>query len=44
MLAETDPFQIRVSAARPRVVIIGAGFSGVAAAQALSDGLDPCIE
>ena len=35
MLAETDPFEIRAPGARPRVVIIGAGFAGVAAARAL---------
>jgi len=35
MLAETDPFEIRARGARPRVVIIGAGFAGVAAARTL---------
>jgi NADH dehydrogenase len=35
MLAETDPFEIPTPGARPRVVIIGAGFAGVAAARAL---------
>ncbi len=35
MLAETDPFEIHVPDARPRVVIIGGGFAGVAAARAL---------
>ncbi|MRG54615.1 NAD(P)-binding protein [Phyllobacterium sp. SYP-B3895] len=35
MLAETDPFEIHVPGARPRVVIIGGGFAGVAAARAL---------
>lgn len=35
MLAEIDPFEIRGPGARPRVVIIGGGFAGVAAARAL---------
>jgi NADH:ubiquinone reductase (H+-translocating) len=35
MLAETSPFENRAPDPRPRVVIIGAGFGGVAAARAL---------
>jgi NADH dehydrogenase len=35
MLAETDPLEICAPAARPRVVILGAGFAGIAAARAL---------